>query len=306
MLYVRCLIGGISVSCEKGITEEVAQQQTNNNVTIRVSSVEADWNASATRALVNVGEVCSRLCFAVYQNGTRIKSKNQEAGDSNFGIFSLNLDPGDYTVLVLAHSGRANPVTTKPEKILFTNQESSGGTGFSDTFYYYGKMTVDESDTDVDISMKRATAMFRLVTTDVKPASVKKFQFYYEGGSGALDATTGMGCVDSKQSVFVLTGDEQTGQTLSFDMFTIPRTEKAKLNVIVKAFDSKDDILYQREFNDVVVQRNSITRYTGKYFVKDSPDKPDIPDESGDPEADPKSMAVMVDAEWASIMDFDF
>lgn len=300
------LIGGFSVSCEKGITEEVAQQQTKNNVTIRVSSVEADWNASTTRALVNVGEVCSRLCFAVYQDGTRIKSKNQEVGESDFGTFNLNLNPGEYTVLVLAHSGRANPTTTKPEKIQFTNPESSGGTGFSDTFYYYGKMTVDEDNTDVNISMKRATAMFRLVTTDIKPANVKKFQFYYEGGSGALDATTGLGCVDSKQSVFVATGDELTGKTLVFDMFTIPRSEKAKLNIIVKAFDSKDDILYQREFNDVVVQQNCITRYTGKYFVKDSPDKPDIPDEPDDPEVEPKSMVVMVDAEWASIIDFDF
>ena len=307
LLSVLCVLltGVLLLSCEKPVIDDTVPSETTakGKVTIRVADVEAGWSASTTRALVNVSEVCTRLCFAVYKDGSRVKSKNQAKGDSDFGTLSLELESGDYQILVLAHSGNSNPTTTNPAKIQFTNPESSGGTGFTDTFYYYGNMTVTAGSSKVDISMKRATSMFRVVTTDVKPANVKKFQFYYEGGSGTLDATTGYGCVNSKQSVFVTTGDELTGKTLQFDMFTFLHSEKGTLNITMKAFNANEDIVYEKEFENVSMQRNCITRYTGKYFVADSPDKPDEPEP--DPE-EPKSMVVMVDPEWANIFDFTF
>ena len=307
LLSALCVLltGVLLLSCEKPVIDDTVPSETTamGKVTIRVADVEAGWSASTTRALVNVSEVCTRLCFAVYKDGSRVKSKNQAKGDSDFGTFSMELESGDYQILVLAHSGKSNPTTTHPDKIEFTNPDRSGGTGFTDTFYYYGDLTVTAGSTQVDISMKRATSMFRVVTTDVKPANIKKFQFYYEGGSRNLDATTGFGYGNSQQSVFVTTGDELTGQTLQFDMFTFLHAETGKVTFTVKAFDDKEDIIYQREFKDVSMQRNCITRYTGKYFVADSPDKPDEPEP--DPE-EPKSMVVMVDPEWANIFDFTF
>ena len=162
--------------------------------------------------LTDVSEVCTRLNFLLYQNGKKVKTVNQKESDAGFGTVDVTLDAGSYQLLVLAHSCAANPTTTSAEKIQFNNTE----TGYTDTFYYYGDLVVSGDKTTVDISMKRATSKFCLVTTDTKPANIKKFQFYYEGGSGALDATTGFGCVNSKQSVFVNLDDSQTDQTLQF------------------------------------------------------------------------------------------
>ena len=303
--FTSLLLVWVLASCEKAVIDDVNDGgTTKSNVVIRVSDIETSWSGSDTRSMVNVSEVCSRLCFAVYQNGTRVKYKNQAAGDDGFGVFSLELESGSYQVLVLAHSGNANPTTTNPAKLQFTNPESSNGTGFTDTFYYYGNMEVSGNQTQLDISMKRATSMFCLVTSDTKPANVKKFQFYYEGGSGTLDATTGFGCVNSKQSVFVNLEDSQTGEPLKFEMFTFLHAETGTVTFSVKAFDANEDVIYTKEFKDVPMQRNCITRYTGKFFAGDTPDVPDDPDKP-DPN-EPTSIVVMVDPEWASVVDYTY
>ena len=305
--YFACLLlaGLLLASCEKVVLDEEQPAVTKEaNVTIRVADIETGWGNDLSRTMTNVAEVCSRLNFAVYQNGSRVKYKNQAKGDDGFGVFSMQLDAGTYKVLVLAHSGKANPTTTDPAKLQFTNPGSSGGTGFTDTFYYYGDLTVSETASQLNVTMKRATSMFRLVTSDVKPAKVKKFQFYYEGGSGALNAVTGLGCVDSKQSVFVTLDDSQTGQTLQMDMYTFLHAETGNVTFTVKAFDANEDIVYSKEFANVQMKRNCITRYTGDFFVGDdqnTPDEPVVPK----PE-EPSSDVVMVDPEWGEIFDYTF
>lgn len=300
------LLGGLLVACEKPLIDDVDDIESETaNVTIRVSDIEAGWAGAETRTPVDVSEVCTHLCLAIYKDGERVKSKNQTTDDKDFGSFSIELESGSYEVLVLAHSSKGNPTTTNPAKLQFSNPESSSGTGFSDTFYYYGKMDVSGDKTEFDISMQRATSMFRLVTSDTKPANIKKFQFYYEGGSGALDATTGWGCVKSKQSVFVNLDDSQTGKTLQFDMFTFLFAETGKVTFTVKAFNANEDVVYTKEFKDVPMQRNCITRYTGQFFVTDNPD--DTPDEPDLPDPGKQAtMMVKVDPEWATIYDYTF
>lgn len=126
-------------SCEKVILEQESSASGEGiNVVLTVADVEAYANGDATRGRTSVDKVCTRLCFAVYQNGQRVKYDNQKAGDSDFGTASMQLEAGSYQLLILAHSGDANPSTTKPTQIKFTNQTASGGTGFTDTFYYFG------------------------------------------------------------------------------------------------------------------------------------------------------------------------
>ena len=282
-------------------TSSSSGSSTGKNVVIRVSGIDAGWGDRPTRSLVDISEVCSRVCFAVYQDGSRKTYKNQKTGDDGFGTLSLSLDEGTYQLLVLGHSGAANPATTNPAKIQFTNPGASGGTGFTDTFYYYGTIVVGSTTTQVDISMKRATAMFRLITADEKPAAVKRFQFYYEGGSGTLDATTGYGCVASKQSVFV---DATASGSQQFEMYTFPHQEQDEVTFTVKALDASDNILYMKEFTNVKMQRNCITQYTGNFFTSSEVTPPDNPQEP-DP-SEPSSVAVKVDPEWGQIFENTF
>lgn len=306
LIWLMLFAVGFLTGCEKmpeGEADLSSSPATGKSVVISVSGIDAGWDGNSTRSLVDISEVCSRVCFAVYQDGTRVASKNQKTGDTNFGSYTISLGEGTYQLLVLGHSGAANPTTTNPAKIQFTNPSSSGGTGFTDTFYYYGTMVVGSSTAQVNISMKRATAMFRLKTADTKPTAVKRFQFYYEGGSGTLDATTGYGCVASKQSVFV---DATESGCQQFEMYTFPHQEEDEVTFTVKALGANDNILYMKEFANVKMQRNCITQYTGKFFTEDDVDvtPSDEPDDSDSSE--PSSIVVKVDPEWGKTFDFTF
>ena len=148
--------------------------------------------------------------------------------------------------------------------------------------------------------------MFRFVTTDVKPEKVKKLRFQYTGGSGALDATTGFGCVDSRQTVFVETGDELTGKTLQCDMYTFLHAETGAVTFSVEAYDKNDDRIYEREFENVNMQRNCNTQYSGKFFVSDDPQTPDPQPETPKEEDTPSSFTVMVDPEWGNVFRYNY
>lgn len=303
LLFMSSLLA----SCEKMVIENDDVQEPSSakqNVVIRVAGMDTEWNETTSRAQTSISEVCTRLQFAVFQGDSRVRYENQNIESSNFGTFALQLETGTYQLLALGHSGATNVTTTNPSKLQFTNPSASNGTGFTDTFYYYGDLVVSSDGTQVNINMKRATSMFRLKTNDVKPSNVKKFQFYYTGGSGALDATTGLGCVNSQQSVFVTLDDVQTGQPLTFEMYTFLHDEEGAVTFTVKAFGATDNILYTKEFKNVSMKRNCITQYSGDFFTNDDVDTPDEP--ITPQPSEPSSGVVYVDPEWADVFEYTF
>lgn len=292
--------------CEKVVVEdETPAEKAKGNVILSVGGFE-QMDAKG-RSEVSISEVCSRLHFVIYKDGEKVKSVNQNVNDSGFGSVELSLAEGDYQVLILGHScpGKDNPSISNINKIQFTNiTESGGGTGYSDTFWYYGDLTVGSQTVNQSFVLKRAVASFRFVTTDVKPEAVKRVRFYYTGGSGAFDATTGLGNVKSTQVVFFDTSGFD-GQTLQFDLFTFLHGETGELKFQVKAFNANNDILFEREFENVPMKRNSITQYAGVFFEADAPDTPVTPDNPDTP-SEAAACSILVDTDWASTEYYTF
>ena len=297
------LLALLVLGCEQPTmeTETDAEERTEGNVTLKVEGFERYEGEGATREVRDVTEVCSRLNFIVYQNDAKVKAVNQTKDSKDFGKVSLTLPTGTYQVLVLAHSCAANPSQAHAEKIGFTNKS-----GFTDTFYHYGDLTVDADGATMAMSLKRATACFRLVTTDAKPSDVKRMRLYYTGGSGTLNAVTGYGCVKSKQYIIYNVGEETGGLTL--EAYTFLHDEEGQLNITVSAYDANENTLYEKELTDVPMKRNTITEYRGNLFdgspltpspEPETPDNPDTPDE---PDTDPTGgYTFTVDDAWAEV-----
>ena len=234
------------VSCEKPITSD-GDADTNKEVSPDdnlVVRVPADGLSS------------SRLNFAVYDmDGTRVKQVNQQMPLSHAASFQLT--PGPYFLVVVAHSSDGNPTMTNPRKIQFTNAQ-----GFTDTFLYSDSITVGDERKELNVTPKRIVSLCRFVLTDDYPADVAKMRFYYTGGSGAFDATTGLGCVNSRQSLMF---DITDGQK-QFDLYTFLHATEGTIHLTVTAYDAADNVLYEREF-DVPMKQNRITSMTGSYFT---------------------------------------
>ncbi len=102
----------------------------------------------------------------------------------------------EYRVVIIGHNGTGNCTISSPEKVKFASNK------LTDTFYYYGKLILtDGEETEESIELKRAVAQFKVHITDTEiPAEAHSIKFYYTGGSSTLDATTGYGCVNSRQT----------------------------------------------------------------------------------------------------------
>ncbi len=246
------------VSCEKAVFEEEKGTPKNANLILRVVGFEQI--PFDTRAQQDVTQLCSRINVALYQNGTRVKAVNQKSDDSDFGSVALSLEPGTYQLVVLAHNCSGNATTTDIEKIKFPDNV------VSDTFYYYDEVTVGSSTDTKELVLRRCVSMFRFDITDNIPTDVRTMKFYYTGGSSTFSALSGYGSVNSKQTVkFDITSAKQ-GKPAVFDVYTMLHSEEGTLKMTVTALDAAGNTLYEREFTEVPMTRNTITRYTGTFF----------------------------------------
>ena len=246
------------VSCEQPFIAEDESEEDGGNLTVRVFQIEQTPFAGLTRGEEPVGAVCTRLNYAVYdEEGSRLKQVNQTSDAANFGTASFRLEEGNYMLVVVAHSANGNPTMTNPAKIQFTN-----ATGYTDTFLCSGDLTIDEEPLDLEVSLDRIVSMCRFeITDETIPSEVKKMRFYYTGGSGAFNAATGLGSVNSKQTV---TFDVSDGQK-QFDLYTFLHESEGTISLKVTAMDGDDNVLYERDF-DVPMAQNHITWLSGAYF----------------------------------------
>ena len=254
-------------ACEKAIiSDENESGATKGNLRVSVFQIEKTPFASlfpgssqaTTRGAKAASEACTRLNFAVYdQGGLRLKQLNQTSDMADFGHASFQLEEGTYQLVVVGHSASGNPTMTNPAKIQFTNS-----TGYTDTFQCYGEVTIGEEAVDYQVSLDRIVALCRFVVTDDIPADVRKMQFYYTGGSGAFNAATGLGSVASKQTVTV---DVTDGSQKQFDLYTFLHEQSDNIALKVTALDASGNVLYERDF-DVPMQQNHITWLSGAFF----------------------------------------
>ena len=246
-------------SCEKAVFDEPKDEPKETaNLILRIAGFEQI--PFDTRSPQDITALCSRINVALYQDGERVKAVNQKADDSDFGTVSLTVEPGTYQFVVLAHSCSSNATTTNIEKITFPNNL------ITDTFYYYGEVSVGSSTQQEELTLKRCVSMFRFDITDNIPSDVKTMQFYYTGGSSTFSALSGYGSVNSRQTVKFNITSSQQGQPAVFDVYTMLHDEQGTLKMTVTALDAAENVLYQREFNDVPMTRNAITRYSGTFF----------------------------------------
>lgn len=312
LLWCLCIVA--LTSCEKVVMDvqqtDVLENSTAEGVTVKlhVAQLENQMTVSSTRALVDVADACERLNFVVFNNGTKVKSISQKAGDEGFGTVSMTLQTGTYQLMVLAHSGKANPTLSNPEKVQFDNT----GTSYSDTFYYYGDLVVNEADEEGqvqshDVKLDRAVSMFRLVIYDAIPDNVSQIRIWYEGGSGALNTVTGFGCVKSTQ--YVMYNIAGVTSPLQLEAYTFLHAEEGDLSIIVTAYDAKSNIVKLREFSNVPMKRNQITQFSGNFFTtnsgSDDPVTPDDPVNPNNPDAS-SGFTFHVDTGWEGQTNFTY
>ena len=252
----------VLMGCEKPLISEGEEESedTEGNLTVTVWQSGHEPFPTMTRA-TSLDDY-NRLNYAIYtSDGTRVKQVNQTRENTGFGSATFQLEPATYQLVVVAHNCNKNPTMTNLNKIQFTN-----AMGYTDTSLYYGEVEVTEEHKDVQVDLERIVSLCRVIITDEYPEDVTQMRFQYKGGSGAFDAKTGYGCVNSTQTLFF---DVTNGQK-QFDLYTY---------------------LHEREF-EVPMLYNQITRFSGPFFTG-----------SGNGSLD---ITIVINTDWSGVQDITF
>ncbi len=244
-------------SCEKLTLEDSSngsKHEADANVFIRVNQVENTKFSEITKATSTtkvLSDISTRITFAVFDGEEKVATINETSDEDDFGQAELALDEGEYRLVVIAHSGEGNCTISSPEKVKFSSNK------LTDTFYYYGRLSVTEDGAENNISLKRAVAKFNLhIDDDHLPENAHSIKFYYTGGSSTLDATTGYGCVNSRQTeTFKLSEDVK-----DYVVYTFPHEDSNKINMTVSILDPDAQVTRTFKNSSLTMECNKVTR----------------------------------------------
>ena len=252
----------LCLSCEEPMVAEesspekgAAEDHSNANLIVSVYQLAQTPFLADNRSATT--DACTRLNFAIYdQDGSRVKQVNQTSDMADFGQAYFQLPEGTYQLVVVAHNSNGNPTMTELGKIKFTNAQ-----GFTDTFIDAQAVTVSEQPKTLSLSLRRIVSLCRFIMTDEYPEDLSRVQFQYKGGSGAFDAKTGLGSVNSIQTV---TFDASQG-VKQFDLYTFLHDKEGTIHLVVTAYSADNTVLLEKEF-DIPMKQNCISCVSGPLF----------------------------------------
>lgn len=279
-------------SCEKAILSDsgtTAVKDANANVVLTFSPYE---QSSFTRAAV--ADVCTRLSVAVFtSDGTKAKAITQKQTDAGFGTAALTLQAGTYKIVAIAHSStEGNATITSPEKVTFANNK------LTDTFYYFGTLTVGTDPIEETLQMTRCVSMLRLTLTEPLSDNITRLKFYYTGGSSTFSPATGYGCVNSKQTEYRYTTDDQDMPVSVYELYTMPHEQQDVLKLTVTALDASGSEVGEVVMDNIPVTRNKITTWQGTLFGSGTG--------TGGGTSSSGGITITLDTEWDGIITYTF
>ena len=136
------------------------------------------------------------------------------------------------------------------------------------------------------MNLQRAVAAFKLhITDETIPEEVRSIKFYYTGGSSTLDATTGYGCVNSRQTeIFNFTDNNR-----DFTVYTFPHEENKAIKMTISILDADAHAIktftksgFKMKRNEIIKTDISLTKSSGGSLDED----------------DDRNVVLTVDADW--------
>lgn len=262
MKIVTFLLGLLMLSACSSSPEEVTLQKSRISVDFCTFQIEVeDMEATSRAALV---DAATRLSLAVYQaDGTLVEDAiHQQASDDSFGTMELELYPGTYKLVAVAHNGTADA------DILSATSVTLPGTKITDTFTKVQDLTVESGkDCSLSMTLARITSAFVLKLLDTPPANAKEIEVVVNTAglvptSLDINPSTGFACNNWKQSEKIQITDLSDADPIYF----IGMFSSVSATVKATAYDTSGNVIVSHTLNSVSLIPNRKTIATGTFF----------------------------------------
>ena len=213
------------------------------------------------------------MTLAFYDaEGTEVFKTTQVKGDdtyTTFGEFTANLQVGTYKMVAIAranYDGDAFTLTS-PTEAGYTSERPR------ETFSKVQTVTVTSASAlDINVTLNRVSSWLKIVSTDGRPASVKKIKTTFEKGGKDFNPTTGLAITNTGFSQ-TNTPSGATGSTISVNVVPFVACaddEEEKMTVTIEALDADDNVLASKVVENVPFKRNRKTILTGSVFTAET------------------------------------
>ena len=302
-IFMAALVLLAATSCTKN--SDLVNVVDNNEeqgyapVTVRVSDFsisteEISSGGSLTRGAETMDSYFAggAITLAFYDaEGREVYKTTQVKGDGSyttFGEFTANLQVGHYTMVAVArahYDGDAFTLTS-PTEAAYTSMRPR------ETFSNVQTVTVTSaSPLNLEVTLNRINSWLKIISTDGRPASIKKIRTTFEKGGKSFNPTTGWATTDTG---FSQTNNPSTATGATIEINVVPFVACAddaeeKMTVTIEALDNDDNVLGTKVVNNVPFKRNRQTILRGNLFT-----------------AEPTTSSFKIETAWLSDYTMDF
>ena len=250
----------LCAACEKYVAEEGTQSESkviDGNLVVKAECVvtragETEENQES----LPLKDRFTRMTMVLYQDDVRVDYVNQENSDPGFGTMSVDLDPGTYQLVVLAHSGQRSPTTTNCHKISFSAP-------LTDVFSYYGDVVIGKEASKITVQLTRAVAKIQLNITDEIPEGVSFFNYIYKGASVSFDPATQIGVVSSTRRNVEI---EKAEGVKTFELYTFVSSDNQTVDWDFAGYSESNEVIGSKKFSDIPVSLRKVTNIDSPVF----------------------------------------
>ena len=191
-----------------------------------------------------------------------------DATQSDFGSATLRLPIGKYKMVAIASKVKGEVNIVSAEKVTFPEDEK-----LDDMAYVCKDIEVKSGSNTFNCQLERAISLLKFQSSDNLPVGFSKIEASLVGNvSRVFNPTTGYGVVDAggntHNRIWSLANAKSGKVGLSIYVFLA--SEKETIQADLKIYNTDNEVAKALHFDQVILQQNHVTTYTGPLFTSGS------------------------------------
>lgn len=192
-----------------------------------------------------------------------------DATQDGFGSATLRLPIGKYKMVAIASKVKGEVNIVSAEKVTFPEDEK-----LDDMAYVCKDIEVKSGSNTFNCQLERAISLLKFQSSDNLPVGFSKIEASLVGNvSRVFNPTTGYGVVDAGGNTHNRSwslAKATSGKPLSVSIYVFIASEKETIQADLKIYNTDNKVAKALHFDQVTLQQNHITTYTGPLFTSGS------------------------------------
>ena len=192
-----------------------------------------------------------------------------DATRDGFGSATLRLPIGKYKMVAIASKVKGEVNIVSAEKVTFPEDEK-----LDDMAYVCKDIEVKSGSNTFNCQLERAISLLKFQSSDNLPVGFSRIEASLVGNvSRVFNPTTGYGVVDAGGNTHYRSwslAKATSGKPLSVSIYVFLASEKETIQADLKIYNTDNEVAKALHFDQVTLQQNHVTTYTGPLFTSGS------------------------------------